>query len=62
MLVQGRTKMNIDQALAQIISYSTVHGTDSLGAIEAMVKKYKTLSAEQQEAITVFMAETKEPV
>ena len=53
--------MNIDQALAEIISYSTAHNTDSLGAIEMMVKKYKTLSVEQQEAITVFMDATKEP-
>ena len=53
--------MNIDQALAEIISYSVAHGTDSLGAIEQMVKKYKTLSTEQQEAITVFMDATKAP-
>lgn len=53
--------MNIDQALAEIISYSVAHGLDSLGGIEQMVKHYKTLSAEQQLAVDVFMAETKEP-
>jgi hypothetical protein len=54
--------MTIDQALAQIISYGVAHGTDSLGAIEQMVKKYKTLTAEQQQAVNVFMEETKEAV
>ena len=53
--------MTIDQALAEIITYSTAHNTDSLGAIEMMVKKYKTLTTEQQQAVEVFMAETKEP-
>jgi hypothetical protein len=53
--------MTIDQALAEIITYSVAHGVDSLGAIEQMVKKYKTLTAEQQQAVEVFMAETKEP-
>ena len=52
--------MNIDQALAQIISYSVAHGTDSLGGIEQMVKRYRTLTAEQQQAVDVFMAETTE--
>ena len=54
--------MTIDQALAEIIAYSVAHGVDSLGAIEMMVKKYKTLTAEQQQAVEVFMAETKETV
>jgi len=54
--------MNIDQALAEIISYSVAHGTDSLGGIELMVKNYRTLSVEQRLAVNVFMAETKEPV
>ena len=40
--------MNIDQALAEIIAYSVAHSTDSLGAIEMMVKKYKTLTTEQR--------------
>jgi hypothetical protein len=53
--------MNLDQALAEIISYSVVHGTDSLGAIEHMVKNYRTLPAEQRQAVDVFMAATKEP-
>ena len=52
--------MNIDQALAEIISYSVAHGTDSLGAIEQMVRNYKTLPVEQRLAVNVFMAETKE--
>jgi hypothetical protein len=51
--------MNIDQALAQIISYSVANGLESLSAVERMVKQFKTLTAEQQKAITVFMAETK---
>ena len=53
--------MNLDQALAEIISYSVAHGTDSLGGIEQMVKRYRTLTAEQRQAVNVFMAETKEP-
>lgn len=54
--------MNIDQALAEIISYSVAQGTDSLGGIEQMVKRYKTLTAEQQQAVEVFMDKTKEAV
>ena len=54
--------MNIDQALAEIISYSVAQGTDSLTAVEQMVKNYKTLPVEQQLAVDVFMAETKETV
>ena len=54
--------MNLDQALAEIIAYSVSHGMDSLGAIEHMVKHYKTLPVEQRLAVNVFMAETKEPV
>ena len=53
--------MNIDQALAEIIAYSVAHGTDSLGAIEQMVRNYKTLPVEQRSAVDVFMAATKEP-
>ena len=53
--------MNIDQALAEIISYSVAHGTDSLGAIERMVKNYRTLPVEQRQAVDVFMAATQEP-
>ena len=54
--------MNIDQALAQIIAYSVAHGVDSLGGIESMVKHYKTLTTQQQKAVTVFMATTKDAV
>ena len=54
--------MNLDQALAEIISYSVAHGIDSLSGIESMVKNYKTLPIEQRLAINVFMAETKELV
>ena len=54
--------MNLDQALAEIIAYSVTHDTDSLGAVEQMVKNYKTLPVEQRQAVNVFMAETKEPV
>jgi predicted metalloprotease len=54
--------MNIDQALAEIIAYSVAHGVDSLAGIESMVKHYKTLSAEQRLAVTVFMERTKEEV
>jgi len=53
--------MTIDQALAEIISYSAAQGVDSLGGIEAMVKNYRTLPVEQQQAVDVFMAATKEP-
>ena len=53
--------MNLDQALAEIISYSVAHGVDSLGAIEQMVKNYRTLPVEQRQAVDVFMAATKEP-
>ena len=51
--------MNIDQALAQIIAYSVETGLESLSAVERMVKYFKLLSKEDQEAITVFMEETK---
>ena len=51
--------MNLDQALAQIITYSIANGIDSLGAVERMVKQFKTLNLEQQEAVTVFMDATK---
>ena len=54
--------MTLDQALAEIIAYSVAHGIDSLGGIEQMVKNYKLLTARQQEAVTVFMEETKESV
>jgi hypothetical protein len=53
--------MNLDQALAEIMAYSVTHGTDSLGAIEQMVKHYRTLPVEQRLAVNVFMAATKEP-
>ena len=53
--------MTLDQALTEIIAYSVDHGVDSLGGIEQMVRNYRTLSAEQQLAVTVFMAATKEP-
>jgi hypothetical protein len=53
--------MTIDQALEEIMSYSVAHGTDSLGAIEQMVKNYRTLPVEQRLAVNVFMAATKEP-
>jgi hypothetical protein len=51
--------MNLDQALDQIMSYSAVNGIESLSAIEQMVKRFKLLPAEQQQAITVFMEQTK---
>jgi hypothetical protein len=50
--------MNIDQALAEIISYSVAQGVDSLTAVEQMVKNYKTLPVQQRLAVNVFMAET----
>jgi hypothetical protein len=53
--------MTLDQALAEIMAYSVAHGTDNLGAIERMVKNYKTLPVEQRLAVNVFMAATKEP-
>jgi hypothetical protein len=53
--------MNLDQALAEIMAYSVVHGVDSLGAIEQMVRNYRTLPVEQRLAVDVFMAATKEP-
>lgn len=51
--------MNLDQALAEIVAYSVTNGIDSLTAVERMVKNYNQLGAEQQQAVTVFMAETK---
>jgi hypothetical protein len=53
--------MTLDQALAEIMTYSVAHGTDSLGAIELMVRNYRTLPVEQRLAVNVFMAATKEP-
>ena len=52
--------MTLDQALAEIMTYSVAHGTDSLGAIELMVRNYRTLPVEQRLAVNVFMAATKE--
>ena len=52
--------MTLDQACAEIIAYGVARGTDSLGAVEQMVKRYDTLPIEQQLAVAVFMAETKE--
>ena len=51
--------MNLDQAVAQIIAYSIANGLESLSAVERMVKQFKLLTAEQQEAVTVFMEATK---
>jgi hypothetical protein len=51
--------MTLEQACARIVAYSVVNGLESLSAVERMVKYYKLLSAEDQQAITVFMAETK---
>ena len=51
--------MTIDQACARIVAYSVVNGLESLSAVERMVKYFKLLSAEDQEAITVFMDHTK---
>ena len=53
--------MNLDQALAEIMAYSVTHGTDSLGAIEHMVKNYRILPVEQRLAVDVFMAAAKDP-
>jgi hypothetical protein len=53
--------MTLDQALAEIMAYSVAQGVDSLGAIELMVKHYRTLPVEQRLAVNVFMAATKEP-
>jgi len=54
--------MTLDQALAEIIAYGVAHGTDSLSAIEQMVRNYRTLPVEQRLAVNVFMSETKEAV
>jgi hypothetical protein len=54
--------MTIDQALAEIMAYSVAHSTDSLGAIEQMVRNYRILPVEQRLAVDVFMSETKEAV
>ena len=62
MLVQELTNMNLDQACARIVAYSVVNNIESLTAVERMVKYFKLLSAEDQEAVAVFMAATKEPV
>ena len=51
--------MTLDQACARIVAYSVVNGLESLSAVERMVKYFKLLSAEDQEAITVFMDATK---
>ena len=53
--------MTLDQACARIVAYSVVNGIESLSAVERMVKYFKLLSREDQEAITVFMDHTKEP-
>ncbi len=53
--------MTLDQALAEINSYSIAHGVDSLSGIEHMVKNYRTLPVEQRLAVNVFMTAAKEP-
>ena len=52
--------MTLDQALNAIEQYSIDESIDGLTAIEQMVRNYKILTPRQQEAVTVFMAETKE--
>ena len=59
MLVRGQINMTLDQACFRIVAYGVVNGIESLSAVECMVKYYKLLSAEDQQAVTVFMAETK---
>ena len=59
MLVADWINMTIDQACARIVAYSVVNGIESLTAVERMVKYFKLLSKEDQEAITVFMDHTK---
>ena len=51
--------MTLDQACARIVTYSVVNGLESLSAVERMVKYFKLLSREDQEALTVFMDATK---
>lgn len=51
--------MTLDQACARIVAYSVVNGIESLTAVERMVKQFKTLTAEDQQAVTVFMESTK---
>lgn len=51
--------MTLDQACARIVAYSVVNGIESLSAVERMVKYFKLLSKEDQEAVTVFMDATK---
>jgi hypothetical protein len=51
--------MTLEQACARIVAYSVVNGIESLSAVERMVKYFKLLSAEDQEAVNVFMAATK---
>jgi hypothetical protein len=52
--------MTLDQACAEIITYSVTNGVDELTAIERMVKNYRTLPVEQRLAVDVFMAATRE--
>jgi hypothetical protein len=54
--------MTLDQAMSAIEQYSIDEGVDSLSGIEQMVRNYKILTPRQQEAVTVFMEKTKEPV
>lgn len=54
--------MTIDQAMSAIEQYSIDEGVDSLSGIEQMVKHYTILTPRQQEAVKVFMSETKEAV
>ena len=52
--------MNLNQAMTAIEQYSIDEGVDSLSGIEQMVKNYKILTPRQQEAVAVFMEQTKE--
>ena len=62
MLAQDWINMNLDQALAFIENYGRKVGLDDpLSVIEHMTKHYKKLKTYEQQALCIFMAETKEP-
>ena len=53
--------MNLDQAVDIMEQYAVNLDLDDLSAVEHMVKNYRTLVPEVQQAVNVFMDASKEP-
>ena len=56
-----KDRMNLDQAVDIMEQYAVNLDLDDLSAVEHMVKNYRTLVPEVQQAVNVFMDASKEP-